>query len=254
MRFLCRSGPAPLSEVELIFRVFSPPMRMDFRGQTRGDGMSGRLSALPGPVITSAAMALGGQGVGFNYAITASNSPTSYAAAGLPAGLSLNPATGVVTGIPTVAGLFSVTITATNAGGTGSAILTVTVIPYPPVINSSRSLTAAEQQFLLAITATNSPTSYSAASLPTGLSRQRRDRSHFRHSDDPRAPTIPSPSSPPMRGNWFHHRHDLCPFYPPPFSRAPRPPPLQSEPISTYDRTTNSPQSFVRPACRRTVP
>jgi PKD repeat protein len=57
----------------------------------------------------------------------ASNSPTSYAATTLPAGLSLNATTGAITGTPSVAGNTTVTLSATNSGGTGSGNLTIRI-------------------------------------------------------------------------------------------------------------------------------
>ncbi|WP_441249225.1 putative Ig domain-containing protein [Kitasatospora sp. McL0602] len=65
--------------------------------------------------------------------ITASDSSTgqtlSYSASGLPAGLSINSATGLITGTPTTSGTYSVTVTATdttNASGSTSFSWTVT--------------------------------------------------------------------------------------------------------------------------------
>lgn len=87
------------------------------------------VSAPPGPVITSGASVSGTNGQTFNYQITASGGPTGFGASGLPAGLAVNPSTGAITGTPTVGGTFAVTISATNAGGTGSATLTITLNP-----------------------------------------------------------------------------------------------------------------------------
>ncbi len=79
------------------------------------------------PVITSALTASGQVGVAFTYQILASNIPTSYAAAGLPADLSVNSASGLISGTPTLAGTSTVTLSAANAGGTGTTTLTLTV-------------------------------------------------------------------------------------------------------------------------------
>ncbi len=69
----------------------------------------------------------GAQGELFAYQIAATNSPASYAASGLPAGLSLNTTTGAIYGTPTVFGEYSVNLTATNAFGSGSAVLVISL-------------------------------------------------------------------------------------------------------------------------------
>ncbi len=77
------------------------------------------------PVITSGLIVAGISGAPFNYQITATNSPTSYTASGLPAGLSVN-GTGLISGIATGAGgYYFSTITASNATGSGSANLVI---------------------------------------------------------------------------------------------------------------------------------
>ena len=91
-----------------------------YRGSTGGGG-NGQ------PVITSATAVSGATGGNFFYAIAATGQPTSYAATGLPPGLSINTTTGVISGTPTQTGTYTVTISATNAHGTGTATLTIIV-------------------------------------------------------------------------------------------------------------------------------
>jgi hypothetical protein len=132
-----------------------------------GTGQTG----LSAPTITSATTASGIVGTAFSYQITATNSPTSYAATGLPTGLSVNTGTGAISGTPTAAGTSTVTLSATNATGTGSATLTLTVAVGAPAITSATTASGtAGTAFSYQITATNSPTSYAATGLPTGLS------------------------------------------------------------------------------------
>lgn len=90
------------------------------------------------PVINSALTADATLGQPFSYQITATNQPSSFGATGLPAGLSVNSSTGLISGSPTADGVFNVQISATNAEDTGSAtlVLTVTAGPQPPSITS----------------------------------------------------------------------------------------------------------------------
>ncbi|MBV9380144.1 MAG: PHB depolymerase family esterase [Streptosporangiaceae bacterium] len=59
---------------------------------------------------------------------SAAGQTLTYSAAGLPAGLSISPSTGLISGTPTTAGTSTVTVTATDTtGATGSATFTWTV-------------------------------------------------------------------------------------------------------------------------------
>ncbi len=123
------------------------------------------------PVITSLGTAGGNQGTTFSYQITASNAPASYGANGLPAGLSVDPVTGIISGTPAQTGTFNATFSATNPGGTGSATLSLTILPPAPAITSVLSLIGINGRALAyQITATNNPVSYGASGLPAGLS------------------------------------------------------------------------------------
>ena len=130
------------------------------------------------PVITTVPGGPGSAGtVGtpFSYAIVATGTPTSYTAAPLPAGLSLNATTGVISGTPTTAGTTTVALGATNAAGTSTGALTITVgaAGVAPVITTvpggPGSAGTVGTPFSYAIVATGTPTSYSAAPLPAGL-------------------------------------------------------------------------------------
>jgi hypothetical protein len=85
----------------------------------------------PTPSITSPKTASGTVGVAFSYQITATNSPTSFGTTVSIPGVSFTAATGTFSGTPTTAGTFSGNITATNANGTGSQTLAVTISPPP---------------------------------------------------------------------------------------------------------------------------
>jgi len=84
-----------------------------------------------GPVITSPTSSVGTLGTAFNYQVTGVNNPTGYSATGLPAGLSIDPVTGAITGTPTAFGIFSVNVTITNASGTYSSPFSIDISPWP---------------------------------------------------------------------------------------------------------------------------
>ncbi len=126
------------------------------------------------PTITNQPLTPAGTvGTPFRFAITASGAPTSYAATPLPSGLSIDAATGVITGIPTAIGTTSVLLAATNTSGTDFAALTITIAPPGAVpIITNNPLTGAGTvgtPFGFAITASGLPTIYTASPLPAGL-------------------------------------------------------------------------------------
>jgi len=93
----------------------------------------------------------------------------------LPAGLSIDPVLGVISGTPTAISLITTyTITATNSGGTGTTTVTLTVNPPAPVI----SYTPSSNIYTIGVAITSltpantggAATSYSIdIALPTGM-------------------------------------------------------------------------------------
>ena len=81
----------------------------------------------PVPPSTARPIVTATRGSAFSLQIGATNSPTSFIATGLPAGLTLNATTGLISGTPTTAATSNVTFIATNAGGSSEGAFVLTV-------------------------------------------------------------------------------------------------------------------------------
>ncbi|MFM8982031.1 MAG: putative Ig domain-containing protein, partial [Spartobacteria bacterium] len=100
--------------------------------------------------------------------------PAAIDIGGLPAGLSYNAATGLVSGTPSVNGTFTANITASNASGNFTTRLKIAVAAQPPapVINGplgATSMAGAGFRYTVIASTWNSTTTYSASGLPAGL-------------------------------------------------------------------------------------
>lgn len=97
--------------------------RFEYLTASRGGGLWARsVEAEPSvpvavPSIEGASQAFGAVAEPFNYRIEATNSPVVYSSSALPIGLTLDSQSGVISGLPTTAGLTTVTLTAENVGG-----------------------------------------------------------------------------------------------------------------------------------------
>jgi len=130
------------------------------------------LTVLVPATITSDTNAVGRQGAFFIFTNTATGTtPITFGADGLPTGLSIEPVSGVISGIPAVMGIFPVAIYATNAAMTTTGQLVLTLTTGVPGITSTLSANGKQgQDFSYTITASNDPVSFSASVLPTGMS------------------------------------------------------------------------------------
>ena len=79
-------------------------------------------------VITSALSAVAFLGQPFSFTVTGANTPLGFTAHGLPPGLAFNTTNGVISGIPSLAGSFNVTLTASNLVGVGASALNILVL------------------------------------------------------------------------------------------------------------------------------
>jgi rhamnogalacturonan endolyase len=135
----------------------------NYAGAVSLSATSLQVTVLTTPVVTSAGTASGVYGQPFSYAITAANAPASYSASGLPPGLTVDAASGAISGTPGAAGSYNVTLSASNLAGTGTATLTLSVAPAPASI-SLGGLSATYDGAAHAVTATTVP-----AGLPVAI-------------------------------------------------------------------------------------
>jgi hypothetical protein len=107
--------------------------------------------------------------------VTASGgtSPYVWSASGLPAGLVISSSTGTISGTPTTAGTYPVTVSVTDAaGGSASQAISMTV-SYPAVVVANQSFAGKlGKPFSAQLKASggNGSYSWSAVSLPAGYS------------------------------------------------------------------------------------
>jgi hypothetical protein len=87
------------------------------------------------PLISSGTPPGGTVGTAYSHTFVATANPAatfSVVGGALPPGLSINSASGVLSGTPTAAGTFLATIGATNYGGTGTQSISITIAPTVP--------------------------------------------------------------------------------------------------------------------------
>jgi alpha-tubulin suppressor-like RCC1 family protein len=128
----------PPDEHPILEEERHPPMPLALPGEpnveTMATGGSHTLVVIAGLAVSTSSLSAGEAGFAYSAPAqaTGGSPPYRWSATGLPAGLSIDPATGTITGTPTVGGGYTPTITVTDSYGIeASASLPLAVRPLP---------------------------------------------------------------------------------------------------------------------------
>jgi hypothetical protein len=135
------------------------------------------LTVGPGVVITNTSLAMGMIGVFYSQTLIATGGQAPYtwqmaAGGSLPPGLSLNSATGVISGMPLYGSSLTFSVKATDSLGlTALATYTINILPQLTILTVSLPPAPVGTVYSQVISATGGETPYrwSAANLPAGL-------------------------------------------------------------------------------------
>ena len=126
------------------------------------------IASATGPAFTSPAQVLAPVGVAFSFPLAASGVPApTFTTTALPPGLGL--VGSAITGLPTTAGSYAVTVTATNAGGSITQDLTITLQVPPSLAPPAAVQGTVGTPFSYTIAGAGTALGYQAAPLPAGL-------------------------------------------------------------------------------------
>lgn len=124
-----------------------------------------------GPTITSSPPTSANVGQAYNYDVNATGSPVpSYSLLDNPVGMSIDPASGIIDWVPSLAGLFDVSVQATNSEGTDQQDYSLRVYEVPIITSTPDTETVVGDYYSYQVVATGDPTPALALTLfPAGM-------------------------------------------------------------------------------------
>lgn len=178
--FSLEAPPTALNLPELFFGTWSDD------GVTDSDFLRGAFNTVAMNQvfgISSSSTASATNGSPFSYQILANNGPISYSATGMPSGLQIDTATGLISGVPNDdAGSYTILLQSVGGTVTSTQTLTLTlsaaagsppvVVTTTNVVNLFAGVSYTNAYTIVATNAATNPpiTSYGASNLPSGLS------------------------------------------------------------------------------------
>lgn len=154
--------------------VFTPSFTLDdgVHSASKTIGISIAAAGVKHPIINQ--FILPNATVGVAYSVTLTGEAGTWGAINLPAGLSINSSTGVISGTPTTAGQYSPIISLTAGSDTNLVTSALKVNPsgagVPSVVTTSLASATVGTAYSQGLSATNTPTSWLISGLPPGFS------------------------------------------------------------------------------------
>ena len=123
------------------------------------------------PVITSTAATAGVVGQAYSYDVDASGTPApTFSLLVFPAGMTINPASGLIAWTPGTAGDFNVSVQALNLAGSDTQSYAIHVTEVPVIISTAAVAGVVGQLYSYDVNATGSPApTYSLLVFPAGM-------------------------------------------------------------------------------------
>ena len=145
-----------------------------FKSWTAESEPSTDVTVLAPLAVTTSTLPEAMVGAGYSVSLAGSGgaAPYTWSLTGLPAGLTLNPGTGVISGVPTTTGTFTVTVRIADAGGrTDTRVLALAVVDALSIRTTSLPGAIVNQLYTLSMAASGgtAPYRWTATGLPVGM-------------------------------------------------------------------------------------